>query len=251
MRIGSRGRAVSTLKPPLVRGYRTDIMKDPPGPHDHRFLRIREALDGHAPQGEIPRAEASRPRDARDPEGRIQAAVSLVLRSRNELEVLLIKRAEVERDPWSGHMALPGGRREPLDRTLTETAVRETAEETGLELGESGLWLGRLHEVLPESRQLPSISITPFVFGVPRRAVARADSREVDAVLWVPLSRFRDPEARGTLSLEVRGGVREFPGFQVQAGLVWGLTYRILTRFLAVVPWSAETGPPDSPPTPR
>ena len=65
------------------------------------------------------------------PEAR-EAAVALVLRDRGGLEVLLIKRAEIDGDPWSGHMALPGGRRDPDDTDLLATAIRETEEETGI-----------------------------------------------------------------------------------------------------------------------
>ena len=47
------------------------------------------------------------------PGAQLQAAVSVVLRSAVGLDLLLIKRAHFDRDPWSGHMALPGGRRDP------------------------------------------------------------------------------------------------------------------------------------------
>ena len=108
-------------------------------PPDARLQRLMDLLssDGGA---------ASDPQPL---EGHAQAAVSLVLRTAAELEVLLIKRAESERDPWSGHMALPGGRREPGDPDLAGTAIRETAEETGVELEARGWRLGRLAEVSP------------------------------------------------------------------------------------------------------
>src|SRR5215213_2159058 len=64
-----------------------------------------------------------------------QAAVALVLRGGVEgAEMLVIKRSEAERDHWSGHLALPGGRAEPSDENLLATAVRETFEEVGLDL---------------------------------------------------------------------------------------------------------------------
>jgi 8-oxo-dGTP pyrophosphatase MutT (NUDIX family) len=45
-----------------------------------------------------------------------------------EAELLLIRRAEHPSDPWSGHMALPGGRNDPQDTSLYETVVRECAK---------------------------------------------------------------------------------------------------------------------------
>ena len=77
------------------------------------------------------------------------AAVSVVVRANRHLDLLLIKRARSERDPWSGHMALPGGRRDPEDRDLEATASRETLEETGLDLAGVGTPLGRLDLLTP------------------------------------------------------------------------------------------------------
>ncbi|NNL85157.1 MAG: NUDIX domain-containing protein, partial [Myxococcales bacterium] len=49
-------------------------------------------------------------------------------------EVLFIERARHPDDPWSGHMALPGGRLDPVDASLRAAAERETREEVGVEL---------------------------------------------------------------------------------------------------------------------
>src|ERR1700680_3050243 len=79
-----------------------------------------------------------------------RAAVALVLRQgARGLEILLIKRAEHMDDPWSGHVALPGGREEPADASLQETAVRETLEETGIDLARDGEVLGALDDLRP------------------------------------------------------------------------------------------------------
>ena len=56
------------------------------------------------------------------PGAQFQAAVSVVLRSAEGLDLLLIKRAHFDRDPWSGHMALPGGHRDPKDIDLKHTS---------------------------------------------------------------------------------------------------------------------------------
>ncbi len=194
---------------------------------DPRFWVLSEALASYASDAADPPAP--------DPDF-IQAAVTVVIRGRPHLDLLLIKRARSERDPWSGHMALPGGRRDTDDATLQDTAVRETREETGLDLVAGGVYLGRLDEVAPGSVRLPKLTIAPFVYGVPARAEARVASREVDAVHWVTLDELRAPATHGSVTIPLPGGSRDFPCYNVVGEVVWGLTYRILGQFLALYP---------------
>ncbi|HEX6938229.1 MAG TPA: CoA pyrophosphatase [Longimicrobiales bacterium] len=163
-----------------------------------------------------------------------EAAVALVLRPRDELELLLIKRAEHENDPWSGHMALPGGRRDTGDEDLVATAFRETEEETGVPLARTGSLLGALDEILPGNPRLPRIVVAPFVVGVPADTSAVPDSREVDAALWIPLPALRDPAAVSEILIELEEGRRAYPALRYQEYQIWGLTHRILTQFLEV-----------------
>lgn len=194
---------------------------------DPRFWVLSEALASYAG-------------DANDPlvlEGDvIFASVALVLRARDPLELLLIKRATSERDPWSGHMALPGGRRDEADADAVDTARRETLEETAVDLVGAGTELGRLDDVRPASVRLPKLAVSPFVFGVPGHLEASVASREVDRVLWVSLDLLRDPRTRSSLEIPLPGGARSFPSFLVAGEHVWGLTYRILEQFLDVYP---------------
>jgi 8-oxo-dGTP pyrophosphatase MutT (NUDIX family) len=197
---------------------------------DPRFWVLSEALASYAG-------------DANDPlvlQGDVvRASVALVLRARDPLELLLIKRATSERDPWSGHMALPGGRRDEADADAVDTARRETLEETAVDLSGHGEQLGRLDDVRPSSVRLPRLSISPFVFGVPAHLDASVASREVDQVFWVSVDTLRDPTTRSSLSIPLPGGPTDFPSFFVQGEHVWGLTYRILEQFLEVYPEGA------------
>lgn len=208
------------------------------------FVELREAL-GRAFPNSRDGGESTGPdtySDAEPPSGDfLQAAVALVLRASPEPDLLLIKRARSERDPWSGHMALPGGRRDPEDPDLLHTALRETQEETGIDLFRIGKFLGRLGLVVPRIAELPRIQIAPFVLTVPDGTMARANAAEVDATIWVPLATFTDPRAARDTLIEVSGGPRSFPAFQVGDDIVWGLTYRIITEFLRYVPSAHRT----------
>jgi 8-oxo-dGTP pyrophosphatase MutT (NUDIX family) len=200
---------------------------------DPRFWVLSEALASYAADADDPPPP--------DPTY-IQAAVSLSIRARGGLDLLLIKRARSERDPWSGHMALPGGRRDAVDGSLLDTAVRETLEETGLNLAAHGVHLGRLDEVAPGSVQLPKLTIAPFVFGVPAHADAHVASHEIEAVHWVSLEELRHPATHAEVSIPLPGGARSFPCFNVVGEVVWGLTYRILSQFLELYPDDALRG---------
>lgn len=204
---------------------------------DVRFWILSEALASYASDHDDPPIRDS---------DRVQAAVSLVVRGKEDLEMLLIKRARSERDPWSGHMALPGGRRDEPDPELEATAVRETREETGLDLARHGSRLGALDTVSPSSSRLPRLTIYPFVFGVLHDATAHVASREVERVLWVSVDELRSPEVHGQVEMELPGGARTFPCFHVDGEVVWGLTYRIVSQFLERYP-DAELDPPADP----
>jgi 8-oxo-dGTP pyrophosphatase MutT (NUDIX family) len=166
--------------------------------------------------------------------GHRDAAVALVLRPREELELLLIRRAEHETDPWSGHMALPGGRRDPADPDLFATACRETLEETALPLAEVGLLLGPLDEIAPGTPLLPPIVIAPWLTAVPADTDARAASIEVAAALWVPLAALRDETAASELLIHLTDGERSFPALTYQGHVIWGLTHRIVQQLLDI-----------------
>lgn len=165
-----------------------------------------------------------------------RAAILLLLRRRGdgEPEVLMIKRADAEGDPWSGHIALPGGRMEPADADLSATAVRETLEETGVDVARDGRVLGSLDDLMPRLPTLAPIVIRPYL------ALVRADvtlvlSREVADAFWVSLSQLRAPAAWGTGDVDVRGTTRRVTVFQHGGHTVWGLTERVLRQFLSYV----------------
>ncbi|MGH7617565.1 MAG: NUDIX hydrolase [Gemmatimonadaceae bacterium] len=197
-----------------------------------------DAFLAHADVAALARRLAARPgRQLEiDAAGRY-AAIALVLRASGvgEPELLMIKRAEMERDPWSGHVACPGGRMEPADRDLEQTAIRETWEETGVDLAEHGRILGTLDDIRPRSPHLPPLVIRPFV-AVAEPTIEIAPSNEVAEAFWVPLSAIRESTAWGREMVRVRGvGEREESVFRHGEYLVWGLTHRALTQFLSLL----------------
>jgi len=182
---------------------------------------VRRALVGHQPQPA--QAAGARP-----------AAVSLVLVEGAEgAEILLIKRAERADDPWSGQIAFPGGRRDPRDRDLVGTAMRETREETGVELAAAER-LGVLDDFVPRSVTLPLVIVRPFVFALPRRPVLTTNA-EVQRAFWVALARLSEPAVQSQLTITLKDGVRTFPAYRLGEDIIWGMTERILTPFVHTI----------------
>ncbi len=165
-----------------------------------------------------------------------RAAILLMLRRRGdgEPEVLMIKRADATGDPWSGHIALPGGRMEPADADLSATAVRETLEETGVDVARDGRLLGSLDDLMPRSPTLAPIIIRPYLALV-RADVSLVPSHEVAVAFWVPLSQLRAPESWGMGDVDVRGTTRRVSVFEYGGHIVWGLTERVLRQFLSYI----------------
>lgn len=182
--------------------------------------RLRQALAGYVPK--IVEAPEARP-----------AAVALIVIERDGLEALFIKRAARKGDPWSGQVALPGGRYEVDDGDLECTAIRETVEETGVELSR-GTRLGVLDDLYPRSPTLPPVLVRPFVFSLPA-APPLVISDEVERAFWVPLSRLVGPPVRREVKLLVGGVERVFPAYDLGDDVIWGMTERILTPFLTLL----------------
>lgn len=170
-----------------------------------------------------------------------RAAVAAVLRgsSRGGVEILLIQRAEHPNDPWSGHMAFPGGRRDDADADLVATAVREAREEVGIDLSAHGALLARLDDVPAIARgKRTGLTISPFVFALREGALGaelRVDATEVAEVVWAPLMPIIEGKEEGTMRYQHEGSELTLPCFRVDGKVVWGLTYRMIKMLIEVI----------------
>ncbi len=158
-----------------------------------------------------------------------RAAVAVILTDESEPALLLVRRRERDGDPWSGHVALPGGFRAAGDESPEATAERETEEETGLSLRKEGHRLGLLDDESPRSVLLPRIVVTPVVFAV-RSRVPVSPGPEVASAAWLPLTEVLSPSRRRPFELEHPTGRRVFEAIEVGGFTIWGLTERILSQ---------------------
>ena len=145
-----------------------------------------------------------------------------------EDRVLLIKRADRTGDPWSGHVALPGGRVEGTDESFRRTAVRETLEEVGIDLDAGGRFLGYMEEFHARTRRIlvvPSVFVSDHIPDV-------TTSAEVASYRWVP---FNELLRRGNTSSHTVGRgkmIFNFPAYEFEDYHIWGVTERILSTMV-------------------
>jgi len=184
-----------------------------------------------------------------DTPGLQQAAVAVVLRERERrTEMLFIERSVRDGDPWSGHMAFPGGRVERVDPDTRAAAERETHEEVGISL-QGAEYLGPLADLQgsPRFRQ-NRLVVSAHVYHVPEPDPFVLETREVADAMWFPVAGILEPHRHvGYRSPHV--AEIEFPGILVgrpDRHVVWGLTYRFLDIFMGAIElplpqrWSPE-----------
>ena len=188
------------------------------------LAEIRSALSAHEPE--------TLPAPSRG-----HAAVAVILREVGGVpEVLFIERAKREGDPWSGHMAFPGGRLDPADEGARNAAERETLEEVGVSLAGAEA-LGRLDDLRghPAAARSGAAVISAFVYHLADPGPL-TPNREVEQAFWFPLPSLFDRERR--VEYPVTWGGLRYPGILVgepERHVVWGLTYRFLEVFFEII----------------
>lgn len=154
------------------------------------------------------------------------AAVAILLRERNDaLEFFLVKRAEVEGDPWSGDMAFPGGKRGDDDRDLVETASREVLEETAIDLHEVSK-LGYMKPLYSSVRA--NMKVQPIVYILDKEPEVSLNY-ELTRYLWAPLKEL----VRSRTKKDVKGWNRDV--YKYDGEVVWGLTFRMLEQLIEML----------------
>jgi 8-oxo-dGTP pyrophosphatase MutT (NUDIX family) len=131
-----------------------------------------------------------------------------------------VKRVESPDDPWSGQVALPGGKRDAKNQNLRRAVVRETLEETGINLLDRCRFLGVM-----ETQRSYEMKVLPFVVLLEREPSIKLNE-ELEGFVWISLDEL--VQHKGS----VKFSFGEFPAYIVGNIVIWGLTYRILEKFV-------------------
>ena len=195
---------------------------------------VRERLGANAPD------EANLPKEA-------HAAVAVVFREGcgrdgvdrkvpRSVEVLLIERAVREGDPWSGHMAFPGGRMEDVDASARVAAERETLEEVGVDLS-GAEYLGRLDDIIGNPKTRPTLVVSAHAFYLEEDQRFQLDPSEVQSAFWFPLADMLEQSRSVEYKISERPEM-SYPGILVglpERHVVWGMTYHFLKDLMTVL----------------
>ena len=155
------------------------------------------------------------------------AAVVVLLKTNGQdFQVLFVKRAEKSTDSWSGQTALPGGKRNSEDRNLKDTIVRETLEETSVNLLEDYRFLGAMEPL--RSTQKPEMKILPFVV-LQEKEQAIKLNEELTEYFWIPIKELVHNKR------SVKFSFGEYPAYILENNVIWGLTYKILHNLLSLL----------------
>lgn len=154
----------------------------------------------------------------------VPAAVLLPIVARSDRTLLFTRRtAHLARH--AGQVSFPGGRWHPEDASLTRTALRETQEETGIELDRVVV-----AGFLDAYETGTGFAILPVVALIDEGFSLRPDPQEVAEIFEVPLAFLLDPANCRKGSREWRGRIREFYTFTWRGHTIWGATAAILVN---------------------
>ncbi|MBW6459411.1 MAG: CoA pyrophosphatase [Bacteroidales bacterium] len=148
-----------------------------------------------------------------------------------DVKLVFIRRNEY-RGAHSGQISFPGGRYEPEDRDLTETALRETEEEIGINRNKVKI-IGLLTDLyIPPSHFL----VTPVVGYITERPIFHPDPEEVKGILEVSLKDVLSEETQQVKKITIFHGIRwKVPCFYVNEAVIWGATAMILSELTEVI----------------
>ncbi len=168
-----------------------------------------------------------------DPEaGALTAAVAVLLRdAAGGTELLYLQRAQREGDPWSGHISFPGGKIDASDENPRQAAIRETREETAIDLDQAD-FVCRLDD---QATHLSKVHVAGFVFYLANGSDLTLN-HEIRNAFWFPLADLMDVSRHVTAMVAGDWGEREVCAIAVLDGegpVLWGLTYRFTAQVLA------------------
>lgn len=163
-----------------------------------------------------------------------QAGVLMTLFPKNgEWNIVLIERNANDRDHHGGQISFPGGKAEPSDGTMLNTALREAEEEVGIAQHQVKILGGLTELYIPVS----NFQVHPFLGYLEATPTYRVQVEEVNAVLEAPLSHFSQQGTRQVTDIPINSQItlKNVPYFDLHGRVLWGATAMMLNELLELL----------------
>jgi 8-oxo-dGTP pyrophosphatase MutT (NUDIX family) len=176
----------------------------------------------------IARILAARPWKRIEDKGLVRAAVLLLLLDKDGKEHILFTERSQKVEYHKGEISFPGGKADPGDSSLVETALREGAEEIGL-CPEDVTILGRMDDIVTMTT---GFVVSPYVGRISYPYPFRVNADEIAALILAPLEALST--SCGAEVPQVIPWKKRFASHCFRYGnhIIWGATARILQQFL-------------------
>jgi len=164
------------------------------------------------------------------PDARVAAVLILLYPDNGTIHTLFMQRHNYD-GVHGGQISFPGGKKEPADKDIIETALREAEEETGVDRSTISV-IGTLTPLfIPVSNMI----VTPVVGFCDKKPEFIHQPEEVVYLIEAELMRFLDPKIIKITPKEIRGEIIDIRYFDYEGHVIWGATAMILNELLTMI----------------
>ena len=164
------------------------------------------------------------------PDARIAAVLIVLYPCNGSVYTVLMQRHDYD-GVHGGQISFPGGKKEPSDENIVQTAIREAYEETGVDPAKISV-IGTLTPLfIPVSNMI----VTPVVGWIKEKPVFNYQAEEVVFLIDADIKRLLDPSIVKTKPFGIRGEMIEVKYFDYEGNVIWGATAMILHELLIII----------------
>ncbi len=203
--------------------------------NSHPFiLQLTNAINNQQLPGKnaqkqmLPKGRLLQPEN--DTPARLSAVLIMVYRSANNWKLVMIQRAEYD-GVHSGQIAFPGGKKEPDDKNLLHTALRESEEEIGVHHAD----IETIGKLSPLFIPVSNMCVHPYMGFMKNEPVFVKQDKEVQRVITIPLEKLLHKETQTNAVFQGANYQIEAPCYSINGYKIWGASAMILSEFISIL----------------